>query len=135
MQTRYTDGPGASLGATQLSKCHMSQSLSSPSMTENNSSGCRAQAEYHAFLGETGDACAPRSEALWTVEGTSAMRSLVWDFEHQLQLLSCVVGVWCLNFSEPTCLVRTRLSESLMCAVHTGVTQAGVKGAYPFQVL
>lgn len=48
---------------------------------------------------------------------------------------SCVIGIWCLNFSEPTCLVRTRLSENLMCAVHTGVTKAGVKDACPFKVL
>lgn len=88
MQTRYTDGPGASLGATQLSKCHTSQSLSSPSMTENNSSRSRAQAEYQASLGETetpvlceAKPCGQDS----TAEGMFLLRSWGWDFEHQLQ--------------------------------------------------
>lgn len=106
MQTRYTDGPGASLGATQLSKCHTSQSFSLPSMTENNLSPCRDQAEYQASLGET------------ETEGTLVLREAKPCGLHSrrhfdcalvgvglrtpaLGFLSCVIEICCLNFSEP----------------------------------
>lgn len=99
MQTRYMDGPRASLGATQLSKCHTSPSLRSPPMTKNNSSRCRAQAQCWGIPGEVEDAVlrvvvlADRRHIGCALMGVG-VGTLTPEF------LGCVMVIWFLNLSD-----------------------------------